>query len=131
MIDQSQAMEILVESCPSFGPHWAAHLAKWGNDVPYIAAGEFADHLLAMYRAKGEASFQSVAVAVERLHTEGSPGVKEFATVGLLEGVQNIWTNRGENPEHFGAYLLPTSRRAWDALNIAWSAKGVKRGDNG
>lgn len=119
-----------MDSCPSFGPLWVTHIAEWGNDVLYIAAGEFAAHLLAIYRAGGEASFQPVAFAVERLHIEGSPWVKEFATAGVLEGVQNVWANRGENPEHFGAHLLPTSRRAWDSLNVAWSFKGLNSAGN-
>lgn len=131
MVEQSQAMEVLVDSCPSFGPLWAAHLTEWGNDILYIAASEFADHLLVMYRAGDEASFQSVALAIERLHIEGLPWVKDFATVGVLEGIQNVWANRGENPEHFGAHLLPTSRHAWDALNVAWSSKKLDGDANG
>lgn len=131
MIEQSQAMEVLVKSCPSFRPLWAAHLAEWGNDVLYIAAGEFAGHLLTVYRAGGDSPFPHVALAVEHLHIDGSPWVKEFATVGVLEGVQNVWANRGEDPEHFGAHLLPESRRAWDALNTFWRGEKVNDAETG
>ncbi|WP_207064411.1 DUF7674 family protein [Niveibacterium umoris] len=123
MIEKSQAIEVLVEACPSFAPLWAAHLAEWGNDVLYIATGEFASHLLAIYREGDQLQLARVAVAIERLHTEGSPWVKELATIGVLEGVQNIWANSGEDPESFGALLLPASRRAWNALNNFWSGK--------
>lgn len=114
-------MEILVESCPSFEPVWAAHLAEWGNDVLYIAAGEFAAHLLAIHRSKDSAQLSCVAAAIERLLIEGAPSVKNLATAGILESAQNLWANSGENPEYFGSFLLPASRRAWEELNAAWS----------
>ncbi|TXH88270.1 MAG: hypothetical protein E6Q78_11755 [Rhodoferax sp.] len=120
MIEKSGAMEILVASCPSFQSKWASHLAEWGNDVLYSAAGDFASHLLDVYRANGETSFPKIAVAIERLMTEGVPWVREFAAVGVLEGVQNCWLNHGEDPEIFGAHLLPKGRQSWEALNAFW-----------
>lgn len=121
MIEQSQAMEILVESCPSFTSAWEAHTAKWGHDVLYAAAGDFAGHLLEIHRTGDRSQFARVVSALERLLLEGSPSVRDLATVGVLEGVQNFWANAGEDPEHFGIHLLPTSRRAWDSLNSFWS----------
>lgn len=116
-------MEVLVASCPSFRDKWDQHLVEWGNDVLYVAAGEFAGHLLSLHVAKNESSFPEVAGAIERLHIEGAPSVKELATVGVLEGVQNIWANCGADPEAFGRYLKPESRRRWDNLNAFWAGK--------
>lgn len=114
-------MEILVESCPSFSSVWEAHIAEWGHDVLYVAAGDFAGHLLEIHRTGDRFQLARVVSALERLFLEGSPSVRDLATVGVLEGVQNFWANAGEDPEHFGIHLLPASRRAWDSLNSFWS----------
>jgi len=124
MIEKSQAFEVLVESCPSFSPRWAAHRAEWGDDMLYVAAGEFAEHLLAIYIAGDQTHLDRAAAAIERLHTEGSPWVRDLAIAGVLEGVQNVWGNCGEDPEEFGKLLPPSSREAWNALNASWSRVG-------
>jgi hypothetical protein len=47
--------------------------------------------------------------------------VKDFGTAGVLEGIQNVWSNSGTDPSGFAVFLLPESRRRWDALNTFWS----------
>jgi hypothetical protein len=128
MIEQSDSMEVLVVACPSFRDKWNQHLVEWGNDVLFIAAGEFAEHLLSLHVAKNESSFPAIADAIERLHIEGAPSVKELATVGVLEGVQNFWASRGADPEAFGRYLKQESRRRWDNLNASWDGKTPNAG---
>ena len=131
MIEQSDAMEVLVASCPSFRGEWNAHLTEWGNDVLYVAAGAFAEHLLAMNVSGSLSSFPAVAASIERLCNEGAPWVKEFATVGVLEGIQNVWANAGTDPESFGRYLMPESRVRWESLNAFWSGKAANVGGAG
>lgn len=121
MIKQDQVMQILVEACPSFAAEWHLHVQEHGNDLLYAAAGAFADHLLALYRRGDLASLSAVAQAIERLHVEGSPWVKELATIGILEGVQNVWRNNQADPEYFAALLLPESQRWWRGLKNFWS----------
>lgn len=121
MIERSQTMEILIESCPSFTKTWETHVAEWGNDVLHTAASEFACHLLEVHRSGNYSQLARVALALERLLIEGSPSVRELAIVGVLEGVQNCWANAGEDPELFRIHLLPVSRHAWDSLNAFWS----------
>jgi hypothetical protein len=128
MIEQSDSMEVLVASCPTFRENWEQHLVEWGNGVLFVAAGAFAEHLLSLHMAKDESSFPKVAAAIERLHNEGTPAVKELATVGVLEGIQNFWANRGADPEVFGRYLEPESRRRWDNLNASWTVKAPNAG---
>jgi hypothetical protein len=54
---------------------------------------------------------------IERLHTDGDDFVREAATIGLLEGIQNTWGHGGVDPELFAKHLLPVSRKWWDELN--------------
>jgi len=60
---------------------------------------------------------------VEDLHTQGHPDVKEAATIGLLEGIQNIAGNRGCDPEVFVRYLKPESEKWWKKLNEFWEGR--------
>lgn len=130
MIDKDNAFEVLVQAFPPFASIWQAHLASWGNDCLYIAAGEFVEHLVATGAAERAAVFPSVATAIERLCIEGTPWARDLATVGVLEGVQNVCANRGLDPEMFGGYLLPIGRQAWDELNRNWGQSDTTRSES-
>ncbi|MEK8045773.1 DUF7674 family protein [Ideonella margarita] len=123
MIQQSDVMALLVEAAPGFSQAWAEHLETWGNDALYVAGEEFASHLLQLYQAGDLSTLHLVGKAVEELHVKGSPWVKEFATIGLLEGVQNVWANSNVDPDRFLAFLGPESHRWWVGLNKFWSGQ--------
>jgi len=123
MIELRQTIDVLLEACPSFRPAWDEHRGEHGEELPYVAAGLFAHHLLSLFRSGDKTCFASVGAAIERLHTKGSPSTREFATIGVLEGIQNVWGNGGADPEEFVRYLGPESRRLWQSLNDFWSGK--------
>lgn len=123
MIEPHQAMANLLEACPSFEVAWNNHVREYGGELPYVAAGAFARHLLALFRDNDVSSFPAVGAAIERLLAEGSPWVREFAAVAVLEGIQNVWSNNGTDPEHFRIYLFQEAARSWGALNSAWSGQ--------
>ncbi|MBC3812861.1 DUF7674 family protein [Undibacterium aquatile] len=116
-------MQILVDACPSFEDQWKQHVEAFGNDVLYLAAGEFAAHLLERFQAGDAEAFRAVGIAIERLHTEGTPWVREFATIGVLEGIQNVWSHSATSPEAFFPFLGLESQRWWRGLNKFWSAE--------
>jgi hypothetical protein len=59
--------------------------------------------------------------AIERLHLEGEQYVREAATVGLLEDLQNLNLHKnGTAPEQFRPYLGAESVRWWDKLYRFW-----------
>jgi hypothetical protein len=123
MIEPQDAMPLLVAACPSFSREWEEHVQENGYDLQYVAAGAFARHLLSLYESKDVAVFSAVAAAIERLHVEGSPWVREFATIGVLEGVQNVWSHSQVRPEEFFVFLGPEGKRWWRGLNEFWSGK--------
>ena len=43
-----------------------------------------------------------------------------FATVGLLEDLQNTNLHKSTEPEQFRLYLLPESAKWWDKLHRFW-----------
>jgi hypothetical protein len=121
MIEQHEVLQALVDACPSFSKDAQEHVAEYGNDLLYVAAGAFARHLLVLQEEGHTSSLQGASSAIEHLHIQGSPWVREFATIGLLEGVQNTWTHSGTDPELFAQYLGPESARWWISLNNFWS----------
>jgi hypothetical protein len=116
MITAAQVVPILTEACPSF---------QSTEELIYVALGDFARHLLELHQRNQTHAFPAVAQAIERLHVEGDHSVKEAATIGLLEGIQNVWSNNAVDPDLFGRNLLPESRKWWDELNAFW--RGERR----
>jgi hypothetical protein len=113
VIARDQVMALLLEACPSF--------AAYEPESLYIDLGGLAHHLVELQRAGRVDELPAVFAVVERLHVEGDDFVKEAATIGFLEGVQNVALNRGLDPDAFRPYLGPESKKAWDALNRFWS----------
>jgi hypothetical protein len=125
MISKLQVIPLLIESCPSFQAAVDEHRAFYEEEIFYTLLGDFARHLLELHQSGRSAGFPVIAQLIERLHTDGDDFVKEAATIGLLEGVQNVWGHTEVDPELFASYLLPVSRRWWDELNAFW--RGERR----
>ena len=124
MITKEQVMPLLVAACPSFSKKWDEHRAYYeGLELLYVDLGEFAGHLVELQKANRTEEFRAIFDIIERLHLEGDHYVKEAATIGLLEGIQNIAGNTGVEPEQFVQYLKPESAKWWRQLNDFWDAK--------
>ena len=92
MIAKNEMMPLLLSVCPSFTDEWRKFLDdhKDHADPPlYIALGDLARHLVGMLERNDVVSLQAVFRAVEQLHVEGDDYVREAATIGLLEDLQN------------------------------------------
>ena len=123
MIDQTKIPELLLKACPSFKKAWEAHLEEYGEELIYVAMGDFARHLLALYKEKQIDEFQDIGKLIERLHVEGTPSTKEIATIGILEAIQNVWGNEETDPELLRPYLGTESNWYWQSLNDFWEGK--------
>ena len=127
MIEQNQVMPLLLRACPSFEEDWSTFLAEHGDEpLLYVSAGDFARHLLSLYRAGRVQELLPVVDAIERMHYEGSHWVKEFATIGILEAVQNAWAPDSAGLKEFGQMLGPESRSYWSGLNDFWHGKAIQ-----
>ncbi len=123
MITKDQMIPLLLEACPSFQADVDAHRSDYGEEIPYVLLGDFVHHLLYLFRQHQADKLRAVARVIERLHVEGDSYVREAATIGLLEGIQNVWSNQGVEPEVFVPYLLPISAKWWQSLNDFWDGK--------
>lgn len=124
MITKEQVMPLLLDACPSFTDKWTEHHAFYEDEgVLYVDLGEFAHHLVALHKADHTDEFPVVFAIIERLHLEGDAYVKEAATIGMLEGLQNVAGNSGVDPEEFSRYLKPESAKWWRQVNEFWEGK--------
>jgi hypothetical protein len=121
-ITKHEVMPILLEACPSFREPWQAYLtsAIYEAGLLYVDLGEFACHLVELLREGALQEFPAVFNAVESLHVDGDAFVKEAATIGLLEGIQNVAGNTGVDPAAFVPFLRPETAYWWEELNGFW-----------
>jgi hypothetical protein len=124
MLAKDDMMPVLLDACPSFATPWQEFLAEWRGDdhLPlYTALGDLARHLIGLVERGETNELPAVFRVVERWHLEGDEYVREAATVGLLEDLQNLNLHEnGTNPAQFRALLGPESLRCWDELAASW-----------
>ncbi len=122
MIGKQEMMELLIKACPSYESRWTKYIAQpeYDPELVYVHIGDFADHLVHLFQQGNIAEFPSVFDAIERFHIEGDRYVREAATIGCLEGIQNFAGNNGVDPEVFFTFLNPESAKQWKALNEFW-----------
>lgn len=138
MIERAEVMMLLLEASPSFAARWTAYLessySRGDEPLLYVDLGEFARHVIRSYEQGQTDELRRIFDAVERLHVEGDAYVREAATIGLLEGLQNNASHRID-PEVFSPFLGPESLKWWNELNAFWQGErryvgeGVKNTD--
>lgn len=137
MITADQVVPLLLDACPSFADIWERIENENGpaDDYPerlhYVDAGEFARHLVNLHKGGEWDEVRRSFEVIERLHVDGDDYVRELATIGYLEDVQNVAGHAGIDHEEFVAYLGPESRAWWQGLNAFWSGEAplVQRSD--
>ncbi len=125
-ISKDQMFEPLLAACPSFQPAWKEFLAESElhpdqEPLYYVALGDLSRHLVERLRSGATAEFPAVFQVVENWHCLGDHYVREAATVGMLEGLQNIAGHEGVDPTAFEKWLLPESKKWWVKLNRFWT----------
>lgn len=99
------------------------HLQDYEEPLYYLALGDFARHLLVLHQQRQTEVFPAVARAIERFHLEGDGYVREAATIGLPEGIQNAWNHGNVDPELFVPYWHPESVRWRRSRHDFWSGQ--------
>ena len=120
MITKDQIISIVLKACPSFK---GVYDSSDNQDLLYVVMGDLADHLLSLYKENKTEEFNELSKVIEAMHIDGDGYVKELATIGFLESIQNVWSNNGVDPKKFTKYLRPESKKWWDELNDFWEGK--------
>jgi hypothetical protein len=123
LITAESMFEPLLLADPSFTSTWREFVEEYGEEPPlprYQALADLARHLIGKVEANDTARFGAVFDVVERWFLEGDDYVREAATVGLLEDIQNTNLHRTTTPDDFLPWLRPLSRRQWDRVDAFW-----------
>ncbi len=133
MIKKEEMFPMILEVCPSFRVKWQEFEKDWAEeegDTPYYEALSYlASHLIYLLEIKDCETLKAVFRVVEEWHLQGEPYVKEAATVGLLEDLQNKNLHKTTTPEEFIKYLLPESRKWWTKVENFWEKGEIIKED--
>jgi predicted phosphodiesterase len=125
MIRREQVMSLLLEACPSYRARWEGYrsASEFDSELLFVHLGDFADHVVDLLQKGEVAELPTLSRKLEKLHAEGDDTVKEAATIGLLEGIQNVAGNRGVPTADLEAALGLETRRWWSSLDAFWSGR--------
>ena len=124
MITNTNMMDSMLAACPSFRPAWNDFVAEWSteDDKPvYLALASLARYLVELLAARQEPELSRAFAVVERWHIEGDAHVREAATIGLLENLQNDSIHTSTSPKQIEAFLLPESLKWWRKVEGFWT----------
>jgi hypothetical protein len=123
MISREEMFEPLLEVSEGFKPIWNEFLEEWKEDdeLPqYLVLSELARYISKLISKSNENELKNIFNVIERWHLEGDDYVKEAATVGILEDLQNTNVVGIGVPEKVEKYLLPESRKWWHKVYEFW-----------
>jgi len=137
-IMRNEMLPLIVGPCPSFGPIWREFLDNWESEpgeLPYyVALGDLAHHLIERLDRGQTSSFPEIFQVVEDWHLHGEHYVREAATIGLLEGIQNLSGGDSQGGRsragHFEKWLGPESLQNWNKLYEFWNRITPARQDD-
>lgn len=128
-ISEAHILELITSACPSFlsNARFLQWKTDWKDDASppyYLLSSALVRHLIQLHLMKQYDEFDAVFVLVEELHVRGDEYVAEWATIGILEDLQNGNLHpAGSQPAVFEEFLGPVSKWWWDELNLFWSGK--------
>lgn len=123
MITRDELMPRLLKASPSFFFQWRSYITEpeYDPELLYLHLAEFSRHLIVLLGRHSTAELRASFEEIERFHAEGDSYVREAATIGLLEALQNNAEHEQLDPDaSFRSYLGPQSARAWEELNRFW-----------
>lgn len=126
-------MAPIIAASPSFVPTWQAFVEEWQDEpdgLPhYLVLADLARHVAQLIEANADAELQSIFQTVENWHINGDPYVKQAASIGLLEDLQNTNVVGEEVPAKVLLYLGPESTRWWHKIQDFWQHGTAIRDD--
>ncbi|NPU93978.1 MAG: hypothetical protein HPY82_18870 [Gammaproteobacteria bacterium] len=123
MITKTKMFEPLLEISEGFRSIWNEFVEEWKDveDLPrYLALSDLAKYIAELISEDEEKELRDIFSVIERWHLEGDSYVKEAATIGALESLQNTNVVGVGVPEKVELYLLPESKRWWMKVYEFW-----------
>lgn len=110
MIQKQEVMDLFLSASPSYKERWLEYVRDSYDDgeerLLYVDNGDFTSHIVDLYQKKMLNEFPCIFKVVENLHTNGDSYVREAATIGFLESLQNHSLHVELDPEVFVCYYI-------------------------
>lgn len=123
--DRSNMFEPLLRADPDFVEKWVVLEQEYRSDCAfplYLVLSELACHLIQNLELGNTHRFHDVFEVVENWHTKGDQYVKEAATIGLLEDLQNGHLHSQARAEDFLPWLRPNTLEWWMKVQEFWAS---------
>lgn len=123
MIDRADMMRAIIAACPDFATTYDAFVAEWKDEPPaphYLALADFSRQIISLLESGDRQQLNAAFETIERLHTDGDEYVREAATIGILENLQNTNLHSNTKPDQFLEFLRPVSLRYWRKVEDFW-----------
>lgn len=121
--------DVLLEVDPTFQPAWDAFVEKWRDQIElplYLALGALAQHVIGKLEGGQVRELQHIFIIVERWFADGDELVREAATIGLLEDLQNPKLHKTTSPDQLKQWLGPLGATQWTEVERFWSGQIAK-----
>lgn len=136
MLRRDQALDLLIEACPSFLAADDLHafnrtFEEHGEPDLFIRVVAFSQHLVTLVEAGESAEWPAVATAVDQVLVEGDPEAVELIELGLIENLQNIVSHHDVTAtgECIQSFLGPRGRECWQRREELWAQASMHVGD--
>jgi len=123
MISKEEMFNPIFDASEGFKPIWNEFVEEWKDDdeLPqYLALSDLARYISKLISESEDKELKDIFQVIERWHLEGDDYVKEAATVGILEDLQNTNVVGAGVPEKVESYLLPESKKWWLKVYEFW-----------
>jgi hypothetical protein len=119
-IDEGEMLRLLLEACPQLQFALLQLMHEHGSDPNAgldLLFPALTDLMLDMLLAGDDETLRRVCDVIERLNRDGNAAVQRYATLHLLDGLQQTYTPAGgAMGEAFHSYLGPISAQRWERL---------------
>lgn len=89
-------------------------------ELAYIVAGEFVSYMESLIGVN-DTELDRALKYIEKLHKDKNQCIKELATIGFVENIQNSWSQ--ENKKYIYPKLTAKTKKSWNDLNKFWEGK--------
>lgn len=127
---KDEMVEAMLLACPSLRRPWNDFLRDWPDEAEqplYLGLARLARHLIALLADGSAAELSRAFAVVERWHVEGDAEVREAATIGMLENLQNDNLHSSTAPRDFEPFLRAESLECWRRLEEFWEGGQAAR----
>ena len=119
-LDEGEMLRLLLEACPQLSYAVLQLLHEHGNDANAridLVFPALTDLMLDMLISGDDEALRRVFDVIERLNRDGNAAVQRYATLHLLDSLQQVYTpSGGALGDAFHSYLGNISAQRWERL---------------